>query len=203
MEIKDFFTFGSKLVSSTFQASPVGLGHSPDGMPEARNLIKGKYEGINFPVVFKQEYGKKLTDILDTGWHCLFLISDKIKTILEENQITGWKTFSIKLYDKKKNEIFGYHGFSVVGHCGSIDYTKAEIVDRQAIPTGPICKAYKGLYIGLDKWNGSDFFIPDASLCFVINKRTASLLEKNKITKMRLKNLSDVEIDMDAVLNKN
>jgi hypothetical protein len=111
MEESDFFDFCSKLVLSTVQVCPVGLKKDENGVIEQRNLVKGKYKGVDFPVVFKQESGKKLTDILDTGWVSLYLISDRMKSILEENNLTGWKTFDIQIYDKKKNEICGYYGW--------------------------------------------------------------------------------------------
>ena len=201
MEIKDFFELGTNHISSTFQAHPVNLGININGINDEDNLIKGRYNEISFPVIFKQAYGKKLLDILGTGWPGLYLISDRMKTILEENQITGWKVFQIKLYDKKENEISGYHGFSITGHCGPIDDRKAEIVERQRIPTGPIYKAYKGLYVGLDKWDGSDFFIPDKSLFFIITTKSANILKENKITNVTLKNLTNIEIDVRDSLN--
>ena len=203
MEIKYFFTFGDDYSSSTFQASAIDLKKDRYGINEHDHLIKGKYDRINFPVIFKQECGKNLKDILGVGWGGLYLISDKLKTLLEENKLTGWKTFPIKLYDKKNNEILGYQGFSITGRCGESDHTKAEIMDRQRVPMGPIYKVYKGLYIGLDKWDRSDFFIPDESLRLIITKKAVSVLEKNKITNMRLENLSDVEVSVRVIEMKN
>ena len=155
------------------------------------NLIKGRYAEINFPVIFKQKYGKTLTDILDTGWPNLFLISDKMKAILEENKLTGWATFSIKLYDKAGNEIFGYHGFSITGQCGQVNYEKSEIIEKRKVPTGPTCQYYKGLSI--DQLDGADFFTPDKTCQIFITKRAADVLKKNKITNMRLENLAEKE----------
>ena len=102
MGINDFFTLDSKLLSSTFQARPINLKRDVDNNFQEWDLIKGNYAEIDFPVIFTQDHGKKLTDILDTGWPGLFLISDRLKKILEENKLTGWKTFPIKVYDKKK-----------------------------------------------------------------------------------------------------
>lgn len=202
MEIKDFFVFCSKHASSTFQASAIGLAKDNNGINDHDRLVEGLYEEINFPVVFKQEYGKKLVDILGTGWGTLYLISDKMKTILKENNLTGWKTFPIKLYDKKGIEILGYHGFSITGRCGPVDYQKAEIVNRQRIPTGPICKTYKGLYVGLNEWDGSDFFIPDKSSFFIVTKKTATALKKDKTLNATLENLIDFEMPANAILNR-
>ena len=203
MGINDFFTLDSKLLSSTFQARPINLKRDVDNNFQEWDLIKGNYAEIDFPVIFTQDHGKKLTDILDTGWPGLFLISDRLKKILEENKLVGWKTFPIKVYDKKKNEILGYHGFSITGRCGPIDYKKAEICERQSVPTRPFYKVYKGLYVGLDKWDRSDFFIPDESIFFIVTNKAAEILQKNKVTNLVLKNLSNVEMDVRDVLNKN
>ena len=196
MEIRNFFDFSSKPLSSTLQAHPVGLKTDENGVSDHSKLIKGQFSGIDFPVIFKQEYGKKLTDILNTGAAGFFLISDRMKKILEENNLTGWKTFPIKLYDKKRNEIFGYHGFSTVGRCGPIDYEKAEIIEKRRVPAGPLCKFYKGLHVGLDEWDGNDFFIPDETYGTIITQRAADVLKINKITNMHLVNLADIETTM-------
>lgn len=193
MKIKNFFAVRSKLLSSTFKAPPIGLEIDND-----INLVEGNYERINFPVIFKQSCGKNLTDILDTEYISLYLISDRMKRILEKNKLTGWKIYPIKLYDNKEKEIFGYHGFSVTGHCGAIDYKKSEIIEKRRIPTGPICKFYKGLHIGLDQWNETDFFIPENILEIIITKRAAEVLKNEKITNMDLENLSDYEISFIA-----
>ena len=200
MKIKDFFEYDDNNTSSTFRASALNLVDDEEGINDQDRLIVGKYENITFPVVFKQFREKNLLNILGTGWPGLHLISDKMKTILEENKLTGWKTFPIKLYDKKENEILGYHGFSVTGHCGPIDDRKAEIVDRQMIPTGPVFKAYKGMHIGLDEWDGSDFFIPDGSLFFIITTKAANVLKKDKTLNTTLTNCADFEMAVDSVL---
>lgn len=157
-------------------------------------MIKGDYTGIEFPVIFKQKYGSKLHDILDTGYVGLFLISDKLKTILEVNHLTGWKTFLVTIYDRNENEVTGYHGFSVTGRCGSTSFEKSEIVEKQLVPTGPVCKYYKGIFI--DKWDGSDFFSPEKKYQTFITGKAADLLKKNKITNMQLENSAEYEIDV-------
>ena len=132
--MKNFFYFCSKLSSSTLQAHADNLKTNENGIDDEWNLVKGKYKSINFPVIFKQKYGKKLTDILDTGWPGLCLISDRMKMILEEHKLTGWMTYLIKLYDKKGGEIPGYHGFSVIGRCGPVTYDDSSIIERIKFP---------------------------------------------------------------------
>jgi hypothetical protein len=191
MEINEFFDFSSKLVSSTFQAGAIGIPKGAQG-----ELIMGEYAGIDFPVIFMQEYGHKLTDILDTGYTSLCLISDRLKILLEENGFTGWKCFPIRLFDKKKNEVLGYHGFSITGRCGPIDRTKSTIIEKQRASGWPMRKFYKGLYIGLDTWDNTDFFIPKGSAWPIITKKVADVLKKNKITNLCMENLADIECEV-------
>ena len=110
MDIKDFYDFDSRLVSSTMQVHAASL--QGEGNIHIA-LIYGDYEGISFPIVFKHNYGSKLRDILDTGWASLHLISDSLKELLETNGLTGWKTFPVKVLTKKNEEIPGYQGFSI------------------------------------------------------------------------------------------
>ena len=63
--MKDFFDFSSQFLSSTIQAHSVGLKKDANGINDQWKLIKGNYKGINFPVTFKQKYGKNLTDIFE------------------------------------------------------------------------------------------------------------------------------------------
>jgi hypothetical protein len=201
MNIKEFYRFGSKLLSTTVQAHmdrPKGfLSIAPDErrlMDEDR-LMQGTYNDFIFPVVFKQEYGKKLQDMLDTGTASLYLISDKMKTVLEDNNLTGWQTFAVKVLTKKEEEIEGYHGLSITGRCGKIDYSKSEIIEKRLVPTGPLAKFHKGLHVGLDKWDGSDFFLPEKYFGTIVTSRAADVLKKSKLTNIRLENLADIEID--------
>jgi hypothetical protein len=194
MKVSVFFEFSSKLRMSTFQAGPVGLQKDKNGTYAHHNLIKGHYEEIEFPVVFKQDSGKNLTDILDTGHVSLFLISDRMKVILEENHLTGWKVFPIQLYDKKGNEIHGYHGFSFTGQCAPIDFEKSEIIEKIFIPHGPLYPYYKGVVV--DDWDGSDFFTPKGTYETLVTKNAADILKKAKITNLELTNLADFEINM-------
>jgi hypothetical protein len=202
VDLANFFRGSSKLRSSTFLAAPVGLKVDANGVSDHLKLLKGHYTGISFPITFKQDNGKNLTDILDTGFAGFFLISNRMKLILEENNLTGWQVFPIKLYDKKELEIYNYHGFSIVGHCGPIDYEKSEIIEKRMFPEGPLFKCYKGLYVGLDEWNGTDFFIPRTTVMMIMTKKAADILKKNKITNLSLEKLSEFEMIVDNIVHK-
>jgi hypothetical protein len=166
---------------------------------DEHRLIRGDYTDISFPVVFKQEYGNKLQDILDTGWASLYLISDKMITVLEENALTGWKTFAVKVLDKQGQEISGYHGLSITGRCGKIDYSKSEITEKRLVPNGPLAKYYKSLHISLDEWDGTDFFLPGKTLWTIMTRTAAEALKKNKLTNIKLENIAEIETDYSTV----
>lgn len=193
MNIKDYYTFNSKLSSTTFQAHPVGLCFQEGRIGDCENLVLGEYSEIDFPIIFKQECGKKPHDVLDTGTATLFLISSKMKAILEENNLTGWRTFPVKIYDKQENEIQDYYGLSVIGRCGPIDYSKSEIIEKSMIEGGPVSKHYKGLYVGLDDWDESDFFMPKGLFTKIVTKRAMEAINKAKLTNIRFENLSEIE----------
>jgi hypothetical protein len=195
MDISKFYILSEKFSGTTLQAHPVGLSFKEDdnGFDDVIRLSMGDYTDLKFPVIFKQVYGKRLDDIIRTGHAVLFLISDKMKTVLEENTLTGWKTFAVKVMDKKSQEIQGYHGLSIMGRCGKIDYSKSEIIEKRLVPNGPLGKYYKGLHVGLDRWDGSDFFLPEEYFGIIITSRVATVLKKNKLTNIRLENLVEIE----------
>lgn len=192
--MNNFYYFDSPYLSSSFCVAAIGLEHD-NGDYDQDKLIESKYEGINFPVVFKQTGGKKFTDILNTGWVSMFLISDNLEKLLKDNLITGWRTYPIILKDKKENQIEGYHGFSITGVSGGISYANSKIIETRYVPEGPIIRKYIGADIDLSKWNGGDFFIPEGTKGIVITKKVAELLEKNKISNLYLENIAESEID--------
>ncbi len=190
------YSFRSRFLTSSFQVEATELGLDEQGIFHETNLLLSKYAGINFPVIFIQTSGKKFTDILATGWSSLFLISDKLKSFLIENHLTGWKTYPIIIKDKKGNQVEGYYGFSVTGISGRKSYTSSPIVETRYVPEGPIVRLYKGANIDLSKWDGSDFFVPEGSTGIIVTKKVAELLVKNKISNLSLDCVAESEFDV-------
>ncbi len=197
MKTECFFEFQTKMVASYFLARPINLPKEDD-----LKLIRGDFIGIEFPIIFQQSAGKTLSDILDTEHPWLYLISERFRKVLVQNKLTGWKIYSIKLYDKKGSEILGYHGFSITGHCGQVDYEKSKIVEERLIPTGPLVKFYKGRFINLESWDGSDFFLPKGTIGSTVNEKAAEILRKEKISNLVLEPLIDQKTRIADVLKK-
>ena len=181
--MEKFFVFGSRGYLTTFAASPdlfedaiyKGLCGFHSGREIHDQLVfSDQYPCyIQFPVVFHRIDGKRMRDLLDmryTGSH--FLISERLKSILEENQFTGWKSYPIELYDKKGNPVSGYSGFSVTGHGGRVYYPFNKGWDSVGID-----------YLGWNPagWDGSDFFGLDNTRQRLVTEKVMHVLKKNRV----------------------
>lgn len=186
-----FFYFISEPMSQAIQLTFTDKNIDP------LKLIKGDLEEYQQPIEFKQVDGKKLGDILDAGYPGLYLISKKLQGVLFEKHLTGWRTFPVNVCDKEGYEILGYQGLSVTGRSGPTYYKQSQIIEKRRVPTGPICRFYKGVFV--DHWNGTDFFTPEGTYQIFVTSKTAELLVKNKITNLCLENLADSEISVQSV----
>jgi hypothetical protein len=190
------YSFSTDARASNFAAFPQCL-----DLKKIEDLTRGNYNNISFPVFFKQGMGKKkLTDILDTGHPSFYLISDRLKKILEDNDIKGWKTYPIFLLENDNQEIQGYHGLSIIGTCDPEDYSQSEIIEKQFIANGPFYKYYKGFKV--TPHEDFDFFIPPFTVGFCISEKLAQLLKKHKITNLSLEDIEEYEIDCDIIDSK-
>lgn len=133
MELNDFYYFRSRHLVKSFQVTSFQLEKNAEESDPHSDLIQSKYQGINFPIVFKHKSGNEFTDILTTGWTNLFLISNRLKETLTKHHFTGWCTYPIILQDKKGNKIEGYHGLSVSGRSGPIIYKTSSIIEKRRI----------------------------------------------------------------------
>ncbi len=121
------------------------------------SLLNGDYKkSIRFPVHFYpfEKHGidyKVLRDFLhDVHSNNPILISEPFKKKLEENNITGWKTYPAILFDKMGNEVTNprYHGFTITGRCGPrILYKEDGVTYNEGSQLDPAL------------WDGSDIFI--------------------------------------------
>src|SRR5258708_3256922 len=80
------------------------------------SLFKGTEMMV--PQTFVQAGGTVKYDLIGTGFAGLYLISERIESILKSNGITGWETFRVNVFDNENKRINGYFGFSIKGRCG-------------------------------------------------------------------------------------
>ena len=160
----------------------------------------GDYEGLQFPIVYREpqdDEGKRLRDVIWCEGLC-YLISDRTKILLEENNVTGWKTYPVIVYDKRGNEIKGYHGFSITGHCGG-EFTFCQ--DKE-IQIDEYSVGKQGISIDLEQWDGSDIFtVSERGVYKVVTQRVYNLFKKNKIDAISMIALSKYVHDQRMVNN--
>lgn len=194
-----FYLFDSKGYMTTFCPEAIvfsdyiARGEGMKGGEFYRQLIKGDFSGIEFPVIYEQtrdEYGKKqMRDILDTRYLTLYIISDRMKHLLEDNKITGWCSYPILLYDKKGNEISGYNGFSYTGRAKEVadlsEYTHILRFDNgnSRITYGPSFSD--------ETWDGSDIFMIEGVWAVIVTAKVMKILKDNNITACKFQPLVD------------
>ena len=135
------------------------------------SLLDGHYcPELTFPVTFRPYHTyKMLREFL-----CYFgeplLISSKFKAILEDHQISGWKTFPaiLKGYDGK--EIPNYHGFTITGRCGPRDRSRTKLIDDK----------YYGVFLKAEEWDGSDICLENEYWGLIISPKAAAVFKKQK-----------------------
>lgn len=165
-----------------------------------QKLRQGDYTNVTFPLIATYYQGWKIRDVIAfNGIH--FLISDRVKDIFESNGLTGWKSFPVKVYNKKKEEVLGYNGFSITGRTGPIYKKEKHLFKKRYAPTGPLVDTYKGIFFDLNGWDGSDFFLPvqrignDPEGVICMTQKSYRAIKEAKVDTFSLEHLPDVEKD--------
>lgn len=183
-----FFVFSSKGALKTVAVTPVLFEHAIKNNLYGTNsgreihhqllygdLTTGEYpEHLCFPIIFHQFDGTEWKDVLELRFdgHC-YLISDRFKDVLLSENISGWKSYPVQVYDKIGNKIKGYNGFTIIGRAGKIEKG---------------CNSSTEPYLGQGnnsnwdsaQWDGSDLFYisPNIVAC---TERVKQVLDRKRI----------------------
>lgn len=168
----------------------------PEGSGDSayQELFRGDYENWDFPIAFRQTNKGKYCDLIIAGWPDLYLVSNKMVNAMSTYGLTGWKIFPADIVDRHGQAVLGYQGLSITGRCGPTNYDKPMVIYKRRVPNGPICKFYKGLFVGLDQWDGSDFFLPRGGYNAIATRRAYEAFRKEKISNICFTKLSEVEV---------
>lgn len=126
---------------------------------------------LNAETVFQVKVGVKMFDIIQFFDSMSFAISEKVKDLLEANNVTGWKCFKIKIEGINEN----YYAFQNLAKAGPILNLEA-INNYEA----------ENREFDLNTWDGSDVFNLENTLLNVITLRVKNILEENKVTNIRI-----------------
>jgi hypothetical protein len=158
------------------------------------NFVKYEDEGIReqpLPLpLFFQSQGRAWYDCLPGD---IVIISEKFKSVLEVNNVSGWRTFAINLFDKGKKVINGYYWFIVMGKCGPLDRTKGEVVERDNIGNTGVYRVRIGTFFDNQTWDGSDIFRPEKTGCFFMTEKAKKIIEENGITNAAYTRITEME----------
>jgi hypothetical protein len=168
-------------------------------------VFTGKIKPV-FPIIVRYAMGGKLPgDVIWTTGVISPMISEKVKSIFENEGFRGWSTYPVEVFSKSGDYIHGYYGLSFTGHCGKIDYSKSKREWRPApTPKGKPTEVYIGEYFDQLQWDGSDFFCPDNTLCKFVLEPVMQALIKAKIKNLRFTRLTEQEtsVRMIALIEK-
>ncbi|RKQ88366.1 hypothetical protein C8N24_6408 [Solirubrobacter pauli] len=95
-------------------------------------------------------------------------------------------------------QVDDYAALAVLGRAGAIDRSLSEPVTIDApIAAGTAMKGLRGLYFGLDQWDGSDVFSPEGAFTVIVTDRVRHAITAAKLTNVRF--LSVLEFEQLAV----
>ncbi len=130
----------------------------------------------NEPFLLKKSEGKVFYDVVGYQDTANFAISEKLHTLLLDNDITGWNSYEIKIQDKDEK----YYGFQVTGRCGNLKEPPEE-------------GFYTGYKFDYDSWDGSDFFSPNETTMLFCTEKVRMILLDHHITNVELEDINNVE----------
>jgi hypothetical protein len=120
------------------------------------------------------------------------LISNRLRELLLENNVTGWKSWPCHIVGKH-GEDYEYHFLGVSGQCGPIKHNVDSIVSRKS---GLIDVEYvRGMYFDLSEWDGSDICMPNRTGHRIVTKKVRDLFGKNKIKHCEMTDIREVEVE--------
>jgi len=146
-----FFEVFSARSRNSIEASARIPKHDGAGKPWLK-LIRGDFEGIEFPVRFEVVQGKTYPDLVNTRNSGLFLISDRMVQTLSKGQLTGWSQFPIDLVDAAGKPVTGFSGLSILGRSGPIHLTKSEVFYQTLVQGAPVGKTFQGKIFVSQGW---------------------------------------------------
>ncbi|POR24152.1 hypothetical protein BWK58_08495 [Flavobacterium columnare] len=121
---------------------------------------------------FKVDSGKKWFDIIQFADSFKFAISEKVKDVLEINNITGWNCFPIEIENYPEQKYFVFYVTEIVG-----ELTNLEALNNYET---------KKHEFDLNTWNGTDFFTNKNTLNIICSEKVKLLFEQNKITNVEI-----------------
>ncbi len=155
-------------------------------------LSRGKSQ-LEDPIQFDVAQGSKATNVLWTQLVTPVCVSGRVIRILSDNEVSGWSTYPVELFDPQGGLLADYHGLAVTGAVCDADYSRSAVVTKPPpAPRGKSYDVYKGLFFDENQWDGSDMFWVGGVR--VVVDKVKRIFERNKIDNVKFTPLSEREI---------
>lgn len=155
-------------------------------------LSQGKSQ-LEKPIQFDAAQGMESTDFLWTQLVIPVCVSDRVVRLLGGNEVTGWSTYPVEVFDQQGRLLDGYHGLALTGGVCDADYSLSSVVTKPPpTPRGSSYDVYRGLYFDVDQWDGADMFW--VGRVRVVVERVKKVLEQNDVSNVCFTRLTEREI---------
>ncbi len=138
---------------------------------DSLDIISDKSNLVNLQGTFRASEGTIAADVIRFENSLNFVISKKMKNLLDQNRITGWGDFPIKI-EGIKDDYFIFQNLSKAGHILNLDDVNNYVTENREFD--------------LNTWDGSDIFNLENTLLNVCTERVKDILEKAKITNLNI-----------------
>lgn len=165
----------------------------PDVEPRAfpEQSIATGLEAPRQPIPFRRHMGRRLYDVIGTGFPSIKLYSPRAIECLRP--FSGWRGYPVRVVDKSDQAINDYQILAITGRCGPVQYDRSEVRQERLVPEGPIGPIYYGLYFDEDSWDGSDLFLPEGTSYFIVVEQVRKALLDAKITNIQFTRLTEFQ----------
>lgn len=187
-----FFELSDPLADKPFRLKSRLPGEAKAGGVNVELLSQGKSQ-LEKPIQFEVAQGMEATDFLWTQLVIPVCVSDRVVRILGENEVTGWSTYPVEVFDQEGRLLVGCNGLAVTGAVCEADYSRSSVISKPPpTPRGSSYDVYRGLYFDVDQWDGSDMFW--VGRVRVVVERVMKIFEQNDVSNVCFTQLTEREI---------
>ena len=205
MEIKPIDYYKKFYIASDPVSTKSYRGNIEDENGDFGNLLRGEYHPDKL-VITHLEGGKEPGELFWSHVNDPFCISERVKDLLIDNNITGIKFIPTIVKNKnKKQSSTKYYTVIITGRVHKIDYLNSDIRFIKKKGTVKESAYFIGKKFDANSWDSSDFFMErkdnegKSNCCIYVSQKIVDLFKRNKIANILFEKLSDYETWCDMI----
>ena len=182
--------------------------------PLSTNVYRGRFDtSINplaitrgevaseTPIPIRWEMGgESPSDVIWTTSAHPLIVHRRVLDLLEENNLTGWRSYPVEVLDKLGVVYDDYVGVQILGRCGVVDLSRSAVTLKHY--PGGWFPHLVGHFFDENSWDGSALFmhVPDrhgrVSAHILMTEPVREILSKAQITNVGYQRLTDVSVSV-------